>query len=393
MFRNLFFRKLQLQCGVILSGAAFRAERRISRLTSFARKPNRSITALFCAFALLLPTLSFAQNPQEIHPLQSNQPGQDVHAIPSYVEGLTDRRFDGSDEDWTNPALTTSHLKPAQAMVGFVDDQAGYSVSLVRVQWRRGDPIDLWVMKPTGVKKPPVILYIYGYPSDTDIFKKPKWQEFTTKGGFAAVGFVTALTGHRYHDVPWKKWFLSELQQSLGESTHDVQMVLDYLASRGDLDMDRVGVVGQFSGASVGILASAVDPRIKVLDTIDPWGDWPTWMQKSAFPPPTERPEYVKAEFLTKVAPLDTVNWLPKVQAKKFRLQQRHYDQQTPIWSKQKMQSAVPDGTTVAFYNNVGEFEKGVGKQGEKSLDWIKGELQSLPAGGPENSVAAKKSN
>lgn len=351
--------------------------------------------SFFCLFALLrlLPAVSLAQNPQDVRPVQPNEPGQGVHSVPSFVENLTDHRFDGANEDWTNPALTTSHLMPAQPMVVVVGQQAGYIVSLVRVEWRRGDPIDLWIMKPTGVKKPPVILSIYGYPSETDIFKDSNWQEFTTKGGFASVGFVTAFTGHRYHDVPWKKWFLSELQQCLGESTHDVQMVLNYLASRGDLDMDRVGVVGQFSGATIGILASAVDPRIKVLDTLDPWGDWPTWMQKSAFPPPNERPEYVKADFLRQVAPLDTVDWLPKIQAKKFRLQQRHYDQQTPIASKQKMQAAIPAGATVGFYNNVNEFNKALGQHGENSLDWVKDQLRSLAEGAPENTVAAEKSN
>jgi hypothetical protein len=350
----------------------------------------RNLRALFCAFALLLPAASSAQDAQDIHPIQPNQPGQGVHSVPSFVEALTDRRFDGVDEDWTSPGLTTSHLRPVEPMVLYVNEQPGHSVSLVRVQWRRGDPIDLYLIKPSGVKKPPVILSLYGYPSDTDIFKNPEWQKFTTQGGFASVGFVTALTGHRYHDIPMQKWFLSELQQCLGESAHDVQMVLNYLASRGDLDMDRVGVVGQFSGASIGILASAVDPRIKVLDTIDPWGDWPTWMQKSAFPPKVERANYVTPDFLAKVAPLDTLNWIPKVQAKKFRLQQRHYDQQTPIASKQKMQAAVPEGTTVAFYDNMNEFDKEVGVRGEKSLDWIKAELKSLPEGGSSSAVAAK---
>ena len=335
---------------------------------------SRDLAFLACAFALLLPAAGFAQDSQSV------QSGQGVHSVPSFIENLSDHRFDGSDEDWTSPALKTSHLKPAQPLIAYVNkDNPEYSVSLIQLQWRRGDPIDLYVMKPTRVKKPPVILYIYGYPSETDIFKDPKWQKFTTERGFASVGFVTALTGHRYHDVPFKKWFLSELQQCLGESTHDVQMVLDYLASRGDLDMDRVGVFGQFSGSSIAILASAVDSRIKVVDTIDPWGDWPTWMQKSAFPPPEERANYVKTEFLNKIAPLDTVDWLPKVQAKKFRLQQRHYDQQTPIESKMKMQTAVPAGATVAFYSNTNEFEKEIGQQEEKSLDWIKAELRSLP--------------
>jgi len=114
---------------------------------------------------------------------------------------------------------------------------------------------------------------------------RTKFQKALTKDGFAAVGFVSALTGHRYHDRPWREWFLSELQENLAKTAHDVQMVLDYLESRSDLDMSRVGMFGQGSGASIAILASAADPRIKVLDVLDPWGDWPTWITTSPLYP------------------------------------------------------------------------------------------------------------
>jgi hypothetical protein len=310
---------------------------------------------------------------------------------PSFISALKDTRFNDVVEDWTSPDLANSHLKPAQPLIGFVDEQSGYSVSLIRLQWRRGDPIDLWLMKPSGVKKPPVILYLYGYPSETDIFKDPKWQQFTTSGGFASVGFVTALTGHRYHDIPWEKWFVSELQECMAVSAHDVHMVLDYLASRGDVDMDRVGMFAQLSGASVGILASAVDPRIKVLDTFDPWGDWPNWMAKSPFVPEGERPNYVKAEFLSQVASLEPVNWMPKIQAKKFRLQQRGFEYETPLASKEKLQAAVPWQAVVVTYKTPAEFTEGTGKKGIKSLDWIKGELKALMP--RDNRVTANKSN
>ena len=193
----------------------------------------------------------------------------------------TDTRFQGVQEDWTSPALTGSHLLPVRPLE-FINDYPGYTQELLQVQWRSGDPIDLYVMKPKGVKKPPVILYLYGYPTDTDIFKRDDYQELVTRNGVAAVGFVSALTGHRYHDRPLKQWFLSELQECLATSAHDVQMVVNYLAARGDLDMERVGMFAQGSGASIAILASAADPRIKVLDVLDPWGDWPTWMATSA---------------------------------------------------------------------------------------------------------------
>ena len=187
-----------------------------------------------------------------------------------------DARFDSVKEDWTSPALTNNNLKPAPPLAAYLNDYPGYTVELLQVQWRFGDPIDLYVMKPKGIKKPPVILYLYGYPAGTDRFKNEDFQKAVTKDGFAAVGFVSALTGHRYHDRPMREWFVSELPESLATSAHDVQMVLNYLSTRDDLDMTRVGMFTQGSGASIGILVSAVDPRIKVLDALDHWDDWTT---------------------------------------------------------------------------------------------------------------------
>jgi hypothetical protein len=252
-----------------------------------------------------------------------------------------------------------------------------YSVELIQVQWRWGDPIDLYVMKPKGVKKPPVILYLYSYPSQTDTFKDEAWQRAATKDGFAAVGFLTALTGHRYHDRPMKEWFISELQECLSVSAHDEQMVLNYLAARGDLDMDRVGVVAEGSGASISILASAVDPRIKVLDVLDPWGDWPTWMAKSPFVPEEERASYVTPDYLKKVAALEPVDWLPKIQARKFRLQDATFNGETPDAAQAKLRAAVPAGATVVTYATMKEYRAAI--TDNKQMDWIHRELLALP--------------
>jgi hypothetical protein len=249
------------------------------------------------------------------------------------------------------------------------------------VQWRWGDPIDLYVMKPKSVKKPPVILYLYGYPTDTEIFRRPDYEELVTRDGFAAVGFVSALTGHRYHDRPMKQWFLSELQESLATSAHDVQMVLNYLAQRDDLDMNRVGMFTQGSGASIAILASAVDPRIKVLEALDPWADWPTWIATSPFVPPDERADYVKPEFLKKVAPLEPLDWLPKIQARRFRLDNEQFDTNTPKSVQEKLRAAAPAGATVMLYKNMEEFKQSF--QNGKNLQWIQHELQSIPEAVP----------
>ena len=293
------------------------------------------------------------------------------------IANLSDKRFEGVEEDWSSPALKNSSLRAVQPLVGYTTDYPGYTVQLLQLQWRWGDPIDLYVMKPKGVSKPRVILYLYGYPAGTDRFKNESFQQAVTKDGFAAVGFVSALTGHRYHDRPMREWFISELQECLATSAHDVQMVLDYLATRDDLDMSRVGMFAQGSGASIAILTSAVDPRIKVLDTLDPWGDWPTWMETSPFVPEDERAQYVKPEFLKKVAALEPIDWLPKVQAKKFRLRDALFEPNTPRIAKDKLRAAVPAGATLVIYKTPEDFNAVVREK--KELEWIERELQSLP--------------
>jgi hypothetical protein len=292
-----------------------------------------------------------------------------------------DSRFAGVTEDWTSPALSGSHLRPIPPLILPVDDtHSGYTVQLIQLQWRWGDPLDVYLIKPSGVKNPPVILNLYGYPAGTDPYKNELFQKALTKDGFAAVGFVSALTGHRYHDRPMKQWFLSELQESLATSAHDVQMLLNYLTARGDLDMTRVGMFGQGSGATIAILASAADPRIKVLDVLDPWGDWPIWLATSPFVPQDERPDYVKPEFLKKAAALETMEWLPKIQAKKFRLQQLLFETDTPKAVKEKLRAAVPVGTPVVLYKTLEEFKAAFPYS--TNLEWMEHELRALPEAG-----------
>ena len=289
-----------------------------------------------------------------------------------------DKRFLDVTEDLTTPSLETSRLIPAQPLFFKDDSRPDYSVYVVHLQWRFGDPMDVYLIKPNGIEKPPVILNLYSYPEDIDPYRNEIFQKALIKDGYAAVGFTSALTGHRYHDVPMKEWFISDLLECLSTTAHDVQMLLDYLASRGDLDMTRVGMYGQGSGGAIAILASAVDPRIKVLDVLDPWGDWPDFMATSPFIPEEERADYVKPEYLKKVATLETIDWLPKIQAKKFRMQQNIFSTYTPPVVKEKVRAAASPGTTFAFYQTVPDYMAVFGKE-STNLDWVKHELQVLP--------------
>jgi len=261
-----------------------------------------------------------------------------------------------------------------EPIVGVKGERADYTSELLQVRWRAEDPIDLYVIRPRHVEKPPVVLYLYSYPSETARFRDENYCRRVTQDGFAAVGFVSALTGQRYHNRPMRRWFVSELQEALVTTVHDTQMILNYLASRGDLDMNRVGMFGIGSGATIAILAAAADPRIKVLDLLNPWGDWSDWLAKSALIPEAERPAYVKPEFQNRVAFLDPTQWLGQLGSRPVRLQDVMDDPVTPLASKQRIESVAPPSVKIVRYQDRQEMFKASADDGGP-FRWIKEQL------------------
>src|SRR5215469_3741777 len=276
-------------------------------------------------------------------------------------------------EDFSTLRLSTP-LIATPPLGGEVSEHQDFTIELMQVRWRKGDPIDLYVIKPKRVEKPPIILFLYGYPSETDRFSSEEFCRLVTKGGFAAAGFVEALDGHRYHDRPMRQLFVSELQEALVTSVHDVQMVLNYLSSRSDLDASRIGMFGQGSGGTIAILAASVDPRIKAINALDPWGDWPRWVEKSRLIPEDERPGYMIPSFLDKLTALDPVRILPSLTIP-VHVQDALYEKGTPRDSKEHLESALAKLGSVARYATPSDFQDAV--RDGKLLDWIKDQVRT----------------
>jgi hypothetical protein len=319
-------------------------------------------------------------------------------ASASAQQGRTDKQADSvATEDWKTLSINGLGWQALPPMPGGTVERPEFTREFVRLQWRRGDPVDVFVVLPHGVRRPRVILYLYGFPNDQTRFTNDAWCKGAVDGGFAAVGFVSALTGERYRGRPIKEWFVSELQESLGTTTHDVQMILNYLEQRGDLNTERVGMYAQGSGASIAILAASVDSRIAAVDLLNPWGDWPAWLKQTALVPENGRPPFLRLEFLEKVAPLEPVRILPKLNTQFVRLQQVGDDPITPAAAKERIAAALPHGAELLQTENWAAYRK---TWEEKKLwNWIKGQLDRPPVrastqpGGPAGQLAGTPLN
>ena len=278
-------------------------------------------------------------------------------------------------EDWSVLTLDKSELKMPPPNLGEVDHEKTYTRERWQVQWRDMDPIDLYIVKPVGAEKPRVILYLYSYEvASKRPFINEGWCQRVTAEGFAAVGFVPALTEDRFQMRPMKQWFLSEFQEALGATTHDVQMVLNYLQERGDFDLSQVGVFGTGSGATIGILAAAVDSRIQVLDLLNPWADWPNWLKTTLLLSPVERKDYLTPEFLAKVAPLDPVKWAPNLAGRGVRVQIIDEQVKQEKASFETLEQALPKEAKVVHFKTLAEHIAANDKG--RAFDWLKAQLR-----------------
>lgn len=292
-------------------------------------------------------------------------------------------------ENWTMLNDLKTGLSPSTVDVLQQDEQPDFLRELVRVEWRLSDPIELWIMRPKVAGKVPVVLYLYNYTDGSDRFRDNGWCKRATADGFAAVGFVSALSDYRFRFRPMRQWFVSELPESLGSTVHDVQLILNYLADRGDMDMDRVGMFGIGSGATIAILAAHADPRIKTVDVLDPWGDWPYWLEHSPVVPEVERSKYTTPQFLKSVAALDPLVYLPTLKTPNLRLQQTLSDGATPKTAKERLAVAVPNQSQVVKYQNAGDLFKAWKANGISG--WIKQQMRpQTPKGNGDDHHVAK---
>jgi hypothetical protein len=339
---------------------------------------------LICGLALHPPAVSAQQPPAPSQqptpaPLQQAPASQDSpDPVPLSLTVFATANDADYREDFSSLSLKGSAFFPLPPVLGQKDDHPKMPFIRERWQmmWRPADSFDLFVCKPRGTSgKLPVILYLYTYPGTTDRFKSDDWCMTMTADGFAAVGFLSSYTGARLDMRSPATTFFTDFQESLASSVHDVQLILDYLATRGDLDMSRVGMYGQGSGGTLAILASSVDKRIRALDVVTPWGDWPNFFAQSRYVAADKRAKFLALEFQAKIAAFDPLSVLPKVQARSVRIDDVRKSGPMPEPSQERMEGAAPPTAIINQYGDPAALLPHA--SGGAMFAWLKTELES----------------
>jgi dipeptidyl aminopeptidase/acylaminoacyl peptidase len=112
------------------------------------------------------------------------------------------------------------------------------------------------------------IVLVHGYGGDQD--EMLPVADALHAGGFSVFTYDQRGCGRSSGEVTFG-----------GREQDDLASVVDYLASRPDVDADRIGAFGFSMGGSTTLLAAARDPRIKAVAADSAWSDVRRWLRPS----------------------------------------------------------------------------------------------------------------
>jgi cephalosporin-C deacetylase-like acetyl esterase len=155
-------------------------------------------------------------------------------------------------------------------------------------------------------------------------------------------------------DTPWsrERWFGQRDSAKDYEFTvqmaKDVRRALDVLLAQPRIDPTRVAVVGHDFGAMWGALAVAADPRVTHFVYAAGTPSFTDWY---LYTPKREGAE--REAFVAKLAPLDPINFLPKIAPRPVLLQFGSKDPHVKNEAAKAQAEATKDPKTVKIYDNA----------------------------------------
>jgi dienelactone hydrolase len=169
--------------------------------------------------------------------------------------------------------------RPVTATKVKEESRDGYILETLTLDLNGLEPVPAYFVKPIGAAgKLPVILYNHAHGGNYHIGKNelvaglngylqnPSYAQALTAQGYAALCIDMWAFGERRGRTESElfKQMLWHGQVMWGMMVYDSLRAVDYLASRDDVDADRIGTLGLSMGSTMAWWVAALDPRVKV---------------------------------------------------------------------------------------------------------------------------------
>ena len=165
-----------------------------------------------------------------------------------------------------------AHFEPVDVSISVIEQTPLWSAEEIVLTFAEAERTTLYIVSPRSHSKPlqPIV---YAPPANCCVLKLPnraaleQMQEagFVVDGGRALIIPIWSGSYQRFAPLPAEPRLLADRQRESALAwQRDMRIVLDYVATRSDIDSERAGFLGASIGAFGQAIVLAIEPRIKV---------------------------------------------------------------------------------------------------------------------------------
>jgi dienelactone hydrolase len=260
----------------------------------------------------------------------------------------------------------TAHDAPLNPTAESVESADSYTRLRVEFDGIKGDRVPAFLYVPKSSKaKTPAVLLQYGSGGDKKVDYIVSLGHQFVEHGFTVLTIDSPGRGERKSPQAPKRsvtdWLVGgEGRELFLQYCGDYSRAVDYLASRPDVDSDRISYVGISWGAITGVTYVAHDPRIKVMGSMVGGGDFLANAAQSVKPSDDAAVKNVE-----KVVSIDPVHHVARIAPRPLLLLNATKDQLVPRPFGEALHNAAGDGAkkvwleTDHYFSGVDRHEVG----------------------------------
>jgi dienelactone hydrolase len=293
--------------------------------------------------------------------------------------------------------VATMRMQVAEAHAHYFDDydpalpfnvevaeqtpKEGYRLEKFYFESRPGERVPTLMTFPLESKgKLPLILFLHGIGQKKD-FIEDITLPFTVNG-FAMACFDQAMQGERklpkeatamesakaFFNRPWK-------------TVNDARRFLDYVATRDDIDMNRIYLVGASYGAITGSTFAAFDPRVKAAALVYGAGNIKEMLNArmineeiaKEYPKLTPLLPYARAFAAYLLDPADPIYYIDKIAPRPVLIQNGKDDGLIATIAAEQFQAKAGEPKTLKWYegDHIGLDAATVALVLKDGLNWL----------------------
>ncbi len=163
------------------------------------------------------------------------------------------------------------------------EDAGAWTSQVVHYNGAEGLRVPGLLLRPKKAERPPCVLFLHGYGGSKE--QARMIAALLIPRGIAVFAIDAVMHGERAE--PGRELLSPELMQGgrpIVRTVIDNRRGIDYLETRGDIDVERLAMLGVSMGGIFGSILAAVEPRIDAAALIVAGGRWDLLLANSPHP-------------------------------------------------------------------------------------------------------------